>query len=161
MRPHLQSLPIQQVMMKIDTRPYEPRDLPRLRQIYLTSRKATFTWISSMQYQLEDFDQATEGEVIWVAVVGDRPIAYISWWEPENFIHHLFVDPHFFHRGAGKALLQICLSKVGRPASLKCVQRNVQAIAFYQSQGWQITSAGTSTEGKYYLMIFHEQSPPD
>lgn len=139
--------------MQVDTRPYQPSDLPRLQQIYLDARTIAFTWESSALYKLEDFDQATEDEVIWVATVGNRPIGYISWWSPENFIHHLFVDPHFTHRGAGKALLQRCLSRMGRPASLKCLQCNVQAIAFYQSQGWQITAAGRSTEGMYYTMI--------
>ncbi|WP_299407241.1 GNAT family N-acetyltransferase [Acaryochloris sp. IP29b_bin.148] len=73
-------------------------------------------------------------------------------------MHHLFVDPHFTRRGIGTALLHKRLSAIGRPASLKCIQRNIEAIAFYQSQGWQIMSSGTSTEGKYYLMVFLEDS---
>lgn len=139
--------------MNVDTRPYQPSDLSKLRQIYLTSRTVAFTWESSARYQLEDFDRATAGEEIGVAVIGERPIGYISWWAPKNFIHHLFVDPQFTHRGAGKALLDMCLSQLGRPASLKCVQRNVSAIAFYQSQGWQIVSAGQSTVGRHYVMV--------
>lgn len=143
--------------MKFDTRPYQPRDLLSLREIYLASRTVAFTWESPQGYQLEDFDRATENELIWVATVGDRPVGYISWWLPHNFVHHLFVDPHFTRRGIGSALLKSCLAQVGRPVSLKCVQRNAAAIAFYVSQGWCIVSTGQSPEGAYYLMKFDQE----
>ncbi|WP_299489384.1 GNAT family N-acetyltransferase [Acaryochloris sp. IP29b_bin.137] len=142
--------------MSFDTRPYQPNDLLYLREIYLASRTVAFTWEYPQHYQLEDFDQATEDEVIWVATVGDRPMGYISWWPPQNFIHHLFVNPHFIRRGMGSALLQSGLAHIGRPASLKCVQRNSAAIAFYVSQGWRIDSTGQSPEGPYYLMMFDQ-----
>ncbi|KAI9134194.1 GNAT family N-acetyltransferase [Acaryochloris sp. CCMEE 5410] len=143
--------------MNFDTRPYQLGDLRYLREIYLASRTVAFTWESPQGYQLEDFDQATEDKVIWVAAVGDRPVGYISWWEPDNFVYHLFVDPHFTRRGIGSALLHRCLTQVGRPVSLKCVQRNTAAIAFYVSQGWRIVSSGHSPEGAYYRMVFDQE----
>lgn len=142
--------------MNLNTRPYQLKDRSYLREIYLASRTATFTWESPKQYQLEDFDQATENEVIWVATVGERPMGYISWWPPQNFIHHLFVDPHFTRRGIGRSLLQSSLAHMGRPATLKCVQRNEPAIAFYVSQGWRIDSTGQSSEGQYFVMVFDQ-----
>ncbi|UJB71943.1 GNAT family N-acetyltransferase [Acaryochloris sp. 'Moss Beach'] len=143
--------------MKFDTRPYQPGDLLTLREIYLASRTVAFTWESPQGYQLEDFDQVTEDEVIWVATVGDRPVGFIAWWPPQNFVHHLFIDPHFTRRGIGSALLKSCLAQVGRPVSLKCVQRNASAIAFYVSQGWRIASTGQSPEGAYYRMVFDQE----
>lgn len=144
------------IQMNFDTRPYQPNDLLYLRGIYLASRTVAFTWESPQGYQLGDFDRTTEDELIWVAIVGDRPVGYISWWAPQNFVHHLFVDPHFTRRGIGSALLQSCLAQVDRPVSLKCVQRNASAIAFYVSQGWRIASTGHSPEGAYYRMVFDQ-----
>lgn len=142
--------------MNFDTRPYLPRDLLYIREIYLASRTVAFTWESPQGYQLEDFDRATKDEVIWVAAVGDRPVGFIAWWAPQNFVHHLCVDPHFTRRGIGSALLKRCLAQVDRPVSLKCVQRNTAAISFYVSQGWRIATTDHSPEGAYYLMVFDQ-----
>ncbi len=62
-----------------------------LRSIYLESRKSTFTWLETSTYQLLDFDQDTEAERIHVALEGDDVLGFISVWEPDNFIHHLYV----------------------------------------------------------------------
>ncbi|WP_299416416.1 hypothetical protein [Acaryochloris sp. IP29b_bin.148] len=70
--------------MQFDLRPFQPTDRPKLREIYLQARTLAFTWDSTGRYQLEDFDQATQGEVIWVAALGNRPVGYISWFLSDN-----------------------------------------------------------------------------
>ncbi|MCK8492198.1 GNAT family N-acetyltransferase [Spirosoma sp. RP8] len=134
----------------------QPAYLPGLRQLYLDSRAQTFTWLDKARFASSDFDSATQDEEIRVAVVGEKPIGFVSWWPPDNFIHTLFVDYHFHHKGIGKALLDESLAQVGRPASLKCLQQNTNAVQFYQRQGWRIQAGGQSNEGAYFLMTFNQ-----
>jgi ribosomal protein S18 acetylase RimI-like enzyme len=123
-----------------------------LRRIYLESRQKTFYWLDTSAYRLNDFDQATQDEMIRVALVNNRAVGFVSWYVPANFIHNLFIDSVYTNQGIGKALLNHCLAELGRPARLKCLQQNVNALAFYQSQGWQIEKEGESADGPYYLM---------
>lgn len=131
---------------------YETKYANDLQQIYLEARQQTFQWLDTSAYQLNDFDQATQDEVIRVALVGEKPVGFISWYVPDNFIHNLFIDQALRNQGIGKALLNHCLTELGRPARLKCLQQNKNALGFYQSQGWQIEEDGGSDDGRYYLM---------
>lgn len=127
-------------------------DLDALRDIYLRSRAATFTWLDAAKLRREDFDEATREEPMLVAMSGNDLTGFISWWPPENFVHNLFVDPAYARRGIGQALLSECLQQIGRPATLKCVKLNEPALAFYRALGWSIAGEGTSDHGEYYLL---------
>ncbi|RYF49885.1 MAG: GNAT family N-acetyltransferase [Cytophagaceae bacterium] len=126
-----------------------------LQTLYLQSRIQVFTWLDTSEYSLSDFDSATLGETILVAVITQRPVGFISWWAPNNFIHNVYVDPRFLKRGIGKALLDRCLEGIGRPATLKCLQKNTNALSFYQTQGWTIKDECSSDDGPYYLMEYN------
>ncbi|MBW2313977.1 MAG: hypothetical protein JRH10_07275 [Deltaproteobacteria bacterium] len=45
---------------------------------------------------------------------------------------------------------------MNRPASLKCVTRNIAAHEFYLARGWRVISEGDRPEGPYLLMHFDE-----
>lgn len=125
-----------------------------LKRIYLQSRLQAFTWLDASRFSLDDFDSATLGETVLVAVANEKPVGFISWWVPDNFIHNVYVDPSFLRQGVGKALLGRCLTDIGRPATLKCLQQNTGALSFYQAQGWCIKNEGPSSDGPYYLMTY-------
>ena len=129
-----------------------PEHTPALRRIFRDARRHAFTWEDPAQFDLMDFDLASKGEEILVAMENETPIGFIAWWPPQNFVHSLFVDPASIGKGAGKQLLKACLEKMGRPASLKCLQANQNALAFYKAQGWEIQSAGETTDGAYYVL---------
>jgi ribosomal protein S18 acetylase RimI-like enzyme len=129
-----------------------PEDLPALRRIFLESRRATFTWINQSKLALEDFDKASAGETVLVALSGGRPVGLVSWWPPENFVHSLFIAPGHERRGIGGRLLREALSRMGRPARLKVDVPNEQAIAFYAAQGWKIVDRGSGEFGDYFVM---------
>ncbi|CAH0539545.1 hypothetical protein [Vibrio marisflavi] len=64
-------------------------------ELYLNGRTSTFSWLDTSGYSLADFELDTEGERILVALVGEHVVGFISIWEPENFVHHLYVsDEH-------------------------------------------------------------------
>lgn len=138
-------------------REMKPKDLPALRNIYLETRAVTFQWLNETDLNLDDFDRDTEGERIWVAEFAGQLVGFISAWEPDNFIHHLFVLPTFSGKKIGSALLSTCLENIGRPAQLKCVSANADALRFYRAKGWQTVSRGVSSDGEYQLMQRNEK----
>ena len=140
--------------MSLKIRKYIFKDTHALRRIFVDSRRHAFSWADPETFKLMDFDRATRGETILVAVENEVPVGFVAWWPPENFIHSLFVDPAFIGKGAGKLLLNACLAKMERPATLKCLQANVNALDFYLAQNWTIASRGESADGDYYLLAF-------
>jgi GNAT superfamily N-acetyltransferase len=117
-----------------------------------------FGWMDSSLFRADDFDRDTEGEIIWVAISDNEPVGFISVWEPENFIHNLFVHPKVIRQGFGSALLDECLNHIGRPAVLKCASKNIRARDFYVSKGWGTVSEADGPDGKYLLMHFDEET---
>lgn len=140
--------------MEFQIADYSNKYAEALNDIYLSGRRLAFPWIDPETYKSADFDRDTAGEKIWVALSGQIAIGFISCWEPDHFVHCLFIKPDFHGLGIGKALLQVCLAHLGRPATLKCVAANRNAIAFYQKLGWQIAGSGESPEGPYLLMEY-------
>ncbi|MCA8916020.1 MAG: GNAT family N-acetyltransferase [Planctomycetes bacterium] len=129
-------------------------DLAVLRDLFLQARRETFHWTDPLLFRLQDFDIQTEGEAVMVAEVEGLIAGFVSWWAPENFVHHLFVGKSYMRRGIGKSLLQAALSRMEGPARLKCSQRNESAIAFYVALGWRVLEPGHSEDGPYFLMEF-------
>jgi ribosomal protein S18 acetylase RimI-like enzyme len=142
-------------MTQLEVRDFIDDDRDTLRNIYLISRKQTFTWFDTSGYSLDDFDRDTEGEQILVADYEGAVIGFISYWFPDNFIHHLFLHPAYTGHGVGKALLKSVVEKLSRPVTLKCLTRNENALAFYRSQGWQIQERGEGRPGDYFLMSYN------
>ena len=133
-------------------RPATPADLHALRELFLSVRRQTFDWQPPDAFHLEDFDTQTEGERVVVAEAGDRLAGFISVWEPDDFIHHLFVGVGHMRRGVGRALLQALPGWPDRTYRLKCLSRNETAIAFYHAHGFIETARGMSDEGEYIVL---------
>lgn len=138
--------------MHVILRPAEPEDLPALRNLFLDARRDTFHWMDSAFYKLEDYDAACAGESQVVAESDGVVIGFASWWPPENFLHHLYVAANSRRQGIGRLLLDQCLKSMGRPAQLKCVIRNADALRFYESCGWRAVGTGKDVEGDYLLL---------
>lgn len=127
-------------------------DTSSLQGVYLRTRAEKFHWLNSSDLRASDFERDTDGERIWVAEMQGRIVGFVSVWEPDNFIHHLFVLPEYSGQKIGSALLAACLEVIGRPAQLKCVSANLEALQFYLAKGWKTISKGFSADGEYHLM---------
>ncbi|HSO06384.1 MAG TPA: GNAT family N-acetyltransferase [Pelomicrobium sp.] len=127
-------------------------DRPALRRLYLEARRASSLWGDAAALALEDFDAATAGELVLAAHREGRIVGFVSAWLPDNFVHLLFVAPAAVRSGVGSALLSVCLERIGRPATLKCLQANADALAFYRRYGWEIVAPGRAEDGAYFLM---------
>ncbi|MCC9606720.1 GNAT family N-acetyltransferase [Blastopirellula sp. JC732] len=149
--------------MNNDASPWKTRvagrpDRPACAKIFYASRRSAFFWMPNDKIRFDDFDQATDGEPIWVAERNRRIVGFVSWWPPENFIHNLFVAPEYQRMGVGRALLDACLAQIGRPARLKCSTANANALQFYERLGWRCEEQSTSPEGPYWLMMLDSAS---
>ena len=134
-------------------RDFRESDRQALRHLYRDTQIATFHWLPASSFTLGDFDASIRGEEVFVAELQGQIAGFASVWVPDRFIHSLFVDPAWQGRGVGKALLQRCVDRLGVPVTLKCQQRNLRAIAFYQSQGWTIVEgAEDGLRGAYFLL---------
>ena len=103
---------------------------------------------------LDDFEKETDGELIFVASVNKQVSGYISIWQPDWFVHHLYVDPGFHGRGIGKGLMVFAAS-LAKPhvLSLKCQVANANAIGFYKSLGFiETEERGVDEYGDWILL---------
>lgn len=139
--------------MVILVREFEETDRDVLRSLYTCSRNAAFTWNATGQHQILDFDAHTEGERILVAVVDGKVLGFASIWEPDSFLHNLFVHPSATRKGIGQALLTYCSKYFSKPPTLKCLKANINATQFYETQGWRILREEVAADGPYFLMV--------
>ena len=133
-------------------RAYQPSDHDALAAMFYQIRKEEFPWTDHEHLSAADFDRSTDGERIIVAEVQGKTAGFLSVWEPDRFIHNLFVDREYRHAGIGRQLIRWALSQYGTPLSLKCAAANTAALKFYQSGGWQTDGEGSGEEGLYYLL---------
>ncbi|MBB5189462.1 GNAT superfamily N-acetyltransferase [Silvimonas terrae] len=137
-------------------RPATPADTDALARIYLGSRQQTFIWQDPADFQLSDFATHTAGERIWLAQDAQGHIGgFVSIWEPDHFIHMLYVQSAFHGQGIGTALLTRLPQWARRSWQLKCLVRNERARRFYAAHGFVVTGQGQSAEGEFVLMTRH------
>ncbi|MFS8111327.1 N-acetyltransferase [Rhizobium jaguaris] len=131
-------------------RPACERDTDVLADIYLRVRRITFLWVDPREFHNTDFVIHTQGERIFVCEDRNGTIAgFMALWEPDDFIHMLYIEPAFQGLGAGKALLAALPEWPKRRYRLKCLVKNTLAMAFYRTLGFEIVGDGSSPEGDY------------
>lgn len=138
--------------MTTHIRPATDDDRPALRELFLQARRASFTWLAPDSFQLDDYDGQTRGERVLVATAADGRIAgFVALWEPERFVHHLYIDTAWQRQGIGQALLQ-ALGWPEQALQLKCLRRNEAALAFYRKLDFAGIGQGQGSDGEYVLL---------
>lgn len=137
----------------VGLRPFEAGDETELAKIYLDCRREVFAWMEADAFALDDFARDTSGERITVAESGGRPIGFVSVWEPDHFVHHLYVAGPQRRLGIGRRLLEAAVrDSHGGACRLKCQSANAGALAFYESLGWRAIGDGRDSIGRWILM---------
>lgn len=140
----------------IHIRKAEKTDYVTLATIFLESRRRAYHWRDLAGLKLEDFEVQTAGEVIFLAEDERQEIlGFISVWEPERFVHHLFVAPDHQRNGIGKRLLDSLSSWLPLPYRLKCKEKNLAARAFYAKHGWTEVGRGSDEHGEYLILEYN------
>jgi GNAT superfamily N-acetyltransferase len=133
-------------------RPFSDGDRQAAETIYRSCR-AEASWLPPAAKETSDFARDTAGEKLLVAVGSDDiPLGFLSAWEPDSFIHHLYVRSDMRGQGVGKALLKSLGAQLPKPWRLKCLNGNGGALAFYESQGWKKVSSEVGEEGPYFVL---------
>lgn len=131
----------------------KPEDWTALERIYREARLAAFAWVPRERIEAGSLARDAEGESVYVARAEDgAPLGFVSVWAPDNFVHHLYVDPARRRGGAGAALLEFVASRHPGALRLKCSVRNLAAREFYRRRGWREIGGGTSEDGDYLLL---------
>ena len=138
--------------MNIDFRSACAADAAALSHVFLVTRRKAYSWCDPDLFHDQDFAAETQGDLVFLATVDDSPIGFISIFESESFIHHLYVLPQYQNIGLGSLLHNIAIEKLKKPVKLKCVKQNRKAIAFYLKLGWKKINEGSDHTGEYFLM---------
>lgn len=138
--------------MSLLIRRFIEADRAPLRELFVLSRNAAFTWEDPATHRLLDFDASTDQERILVALIDELHVGFASIWEPDSFLHNLFVHPDYLGRGIGKALLAHCARHFEERPTLKCLKANSHALGFYAAQGWVVLAEQDDPLGAYYLL---------
>jgi GNAT superfamily N-acetyltransferase len=137
-------------------RPFAEKDRATLEVIYSDCRSEA-TWLPPAAKEKSDFSRDTEGEMLLVAVgSNDEPEGFISVWEADSFIHHLYVRSAARARGIGGLLLKSLDGRIPKPWRLKCLRANSEAFGFYLSKGWKEASSGVNDDGPFAVLEKHE-----
>ncbi|MFH7005000.1 GNAT family N-acetyltransferase [Flavobacterium bizetiae] len=126
-------------------------DFDVLRKLFLKERQDTFFWLDPTEFKLDDFEKHIKGELVLVAIDQEIPVGFISIWMPNNFIHHFYVDQKYQSKGVGTLLLNAAIQKTLLPITLKCLEENTKAVAFYRKKGFIEKERGPSEHGDYIL----------
>lgn len=131
-------------------------DRQAVEAIYRSCRSEA-TWLPPAARENSDFARDTAGEKLLVAVGSDDiPLGFLSVWEPDRFIHHLYVRSEMRGQGIGTALLKTLSTQLPTPWRLKCLTANGGALVFYESQGWKKVSSEVGEEGPYLVLEKHK-----
>jgi ribosomal protein S18 acetylase RimI-like enzyme len=136
----------------ISIRPFNEADHEKLRELYLLCRISAFYWIDSNLFTLDDFDEHTLDEDIWVATRNNEIAGFMAVWPTDAFIHHLYIDAAYRGKGIGKTLLALAAQTYPAPLILKCLVKNEPAVQFYRALNWEVIGEGSDTLGDYFLM---------
>jgi len=98
----------------------------------------------------EQLMKETTDERMLVAEKDSTVVGFASIFEPESFLHHLYVDPDHHRQGIGTLLLAYAEQTAKAELSLKCQIANSEAIRFYKRQGYSESGeSGESTIGPW------------
>ena len=134
------------------TRRAEERDIESVYEIFAEATSSA-QWLPPEERSNADFTKVSGGETVVVCYSPENDIwGFVSVYEPESFIHHLYVSRNCQGQGVGTVLLRSLEAWLLMPWHLKCVERNVDALAFYLSQGWVEESRAEGPKGGYVLL---------
>lgn len=138
--------------MEVKIRKFQNKDYYKLNLLYEEVRKQTFYWLDDSHFK-SSLEDDTKEETIFVATVNEKIVGFISIYEKDKFIHHLYIDNDYQDRGIGKVLLDNIISNF-KTISLKCLTKNIKAVKFYKKYGFQEKNFGISDDGEYILFKY-------
>jgi GNAT superfamily N-acetyltransferase len=124
----------------LEIREAEPGDAPEIAEVHLAARRDAMPYLHRPRTDDEtrDYFRRVVGDppaVWWVPQVGDEIVGYMLI-DGED-LDHLYVRPGRQRRGIGLSLLNKAKTLSQHRLLLWTFQRNTNARAFYESQGFR------------------------
>ena len=133
-------------------------DRPAIERLYAEAIGRA-AWLPPHARLRADFSAVSHGEMVYVIKADAGELAgFVAVYEPESFVHHLFVAPHYQRLGLASSLLSSLHTWLPMPWRLKCIRGNTDALAFYAVNGWNEVGAGESEEGPYFVLEYSQES---
>lgn len=127
-------------------------DLHDAAALYSRVAKATLHWLPPGGFEPEVFLEQARFETIWLAWEHGRIVGVAALYEPDSFLHSLYIDAHAQGRGIGLALLNTVAAAAAGPLSLKVETQNVHARRFYAREGFMELARGVSDGSEWILL---------
>ena len=134
-------------MNRISVREIAPDEIIRVRELFESVFRETFS------DHVPIFEEVTLGEHLYVATLDGSVVGIASVWEPDCYIHFLFVDSQIRNHRIGSTLISR-LYEIYGSLTLKCLVANKVGMAFYRATGWQELETGSSEDGEYVLLRY-------
>ena len=95
----------------------------------------------------------SKDEELWIAIddLGEI-LGFVSYYPPDNFLHHFYVRPDSRLNKVGTRILKYLQGEYGLCMKLKCLVSNHGALAFYKRIGFETCDAGQSNDCSYQLL---------
>jgi GNAT superfamily N-acetyltransferase len=131
-------------------RPYEETDWPEICRVYDASKpqelridgaQPVFPPLATDELWRNNF----RSNQVYVATDAGRITGFAGFTGP--YIGWMFVDPAFFRRGIGRALLRRVLDEIDGDAWLWSLKGNERAASLYRSEGFEPIDERPATHG--------------
>ena len=122
----------------ITIRPAAALDRARLLTVWLASVRATHDFLTEADIQSllpVVRDVALPRLEVWLAELPEGVAGFVAL--TDAHVEALFVDPAFFRRGCGQALIAHARHRKGA-LTVDVNEQNPSALAFYQSNGFEV-----------------------
>jgi len=141
-------------------RPITEADIPGLRALYVRSNDSVGLPLPEGYFENDGrlFVSKTIREAQTLVSIEENRIAGVVCFT-EDFLEALFVEPGFFGRGIGSALLKRAIDGK-KSLRLNVYRDNERAVRFYLRHAFRITSGGVNTENRlpYLEMEWSEET---
>jgi GNAT superfamily N-acetyltransferase len=127
-------------------------DLAEAAALYHRVATATLHWMPPNSFTPEVFLEQARYETIWLAWMNGWIVGLAALYEPDSFLHSLYVDAGRQGQGIGLALLNTVSSAARGPLSLKVEEQNLRARRFYAREGFRELESGM-TDGSRWILL--------
>jgi putative acetyltransferase len=145
----------------ITIRPAAALDHPRLLAVWLASVRATHGFLTETDIQSllpVVRDVALPRLEVWLAELPEGVAGFVAL--TDAHVEALFVDPAFFRRGCGQALIAHARHRKGA-LTVDVNEQNPSALAFYQRHGFEVEgrSPVDASGNPFPLLHLRERHP--
>ena len=120
--------------------------------LYERVGNATFSWRPKNWFRAADFLHFAKEEVVFIAEANGQILGLLSLYEPESFVHCLYVDQPAQGLGVGSALIAHATKEAPGPLSLKVDEPNKRANVFYKHLGFKREDSGNDHGVRWLLL---------